>query len=202
MRRFLILAALPLFLAACTAEKTWAPEEQVQAARYRHPGPAKLTLYTMLNNRTNAGGHSGLMISGSQRVMFDPAGTWWHRAAPERNDVHFGFTPVMEHFYVDYHARETYRVVVQELEVSPEVAEAALRLVQENGAVSKAMCSNATSGVLSRVPGLGPMRQTFAPRKLMDQFGALPGVKTHVIYDDDDDENGDLLVSQQIDPVN
>ncbi|WP_372603455.1 hypothetical protein [Actibacterium sp.] len=197
MRRFLLLILVPLFLAACTAEPTWAPDEQVKAAFYHHPGPPTITLFTAVNNRTNKGGHSGLMISGSQRVVFDPAGTWWHRTVPERNDVHYGFTPLMEKFYIDYHARETYRVVVQSVEVSPEVAELALQMVQQNGAVSKAMCANSTSSILRKLPGFTGIGQSYFPNRIMDDFAKLPGATMQVIYDNDSDNNQALLSSQQ-----
>ena len=112
LRAVLALLAL-LTLAACGAEPKWAPEEQVQAARYVHDGPPAITLFTVINNRSNAGAHSGLMINGSERIMFDPAGTWQHPRIPERNDVHYGITPRIVNFYIDYHARETYRVIEQ-----------------------------------------------------------------------------------------
>lgn len=197
MRRFLLCLLFPLVLTACTAESVLAPEEQVRAAAYHADGPPSLTLFTMVNNRSNEGAHSGLMINGSQRVIFDPAGSWWHRTVPERNDVLFGITPQMLKFYIDYHARETYRVVEQTVVVSPEVAEQALRLVQGHGAVSKAMCANATSGVLRQLPGFESIPHSYFPGKIMKAFGKLPGVTTQVTYDDDADNNKAVLTSQQ-----
>ncbi|KAJ56120.1 hypothetical protein ACMU_10210 [Actibacterium mucosum KCTC 23349] len=198
MRRALIIAALPLFLAACGAESVYAPEEQVQAAVYRDAGPASLTLFTMINNRSGSGAHTGLMINGSQRVIFDPAGSWWHRTAPERNDVHFGMTPTMVEFYIDYHARETYRVERQTVQVSPEVAEMALQLVQAYGAVPKAMCANSTSAILRQLPGFENVPQTWFPNKIRDAFAELPGVQTVVIrQDEDSDDNSGILTAQQ-----
>lgn len=198
MRRALIVAALPLFLAACGAESVYAPEEQVQAAVYRDAGPTSLTLFTMINNRSDGGAHTGLMVSGSQRVIFDPAGSWWHSLAPERNDVHFGMTPKMLEFYIDYHARETYRVEMMTVEVSPEVAELALQLVQAEGAVPKAMCANATSSILRQLPGFEQVPQTWFPNKIRDAFGKIPGVETQVIRQDgDSDDNSGILIAQQ-----
>ena len=85
-------------------------------ARYEHVGPTSVTLYTVLSTRSGAGAHAGLLINGSERVLFDPAGTWRHPKLPERNDVHFGITPKMVDFYIDYHARETYDVVEQTID--------------------------------------------------------------------------------------
>lgn len=198
MRRFLLALALPLILAACTAQPTWAPDEAVARAAYRSPQPPSITLYTMISNRSNAGAHSGVMVNASQRVIFDPAGSWWHSTVPERNDVHFGITPLMQEFYVDYHARETYHVVIQTRQVSPEVAERALDLVQQNGAASKAMCGRSVSSVLRQVPGFETVPATFGPKRVMRAFGELDGVTTRKVYDNDPDDHGDLLQQQNI----
>ncbi|MHC0054220.1 hypothetical protein [Actibacterium sp. D379-3] len=197
MRRLLICVLFPCLLAACTAVSVWAPEEAVKAAAYRSDTPPSITLYTMVNNRSNEGAHSGLMINASQRVVFDPAGSWWHRTVPERNDVHYGMTPLMEKFYLDYHARETYRVVEQTILVSPEVAEQALAIVEGYGAVPKALCGRSTSGVLRQLPGFSSIPRTFYPGRIMRAFGALPGVTTRIYYDDDSDNNMAVLSSQQ-----
>lgn len=197
MRKLLLACVLPALLAACGAEPKWAPDDEVAQAVYRHDGPSTITLFTVISNRSNEGAHSGLMINGSQRVMFDPAGTWWHRTIPERNDVHYGITPRVLAYYKDYHTRETYRTVVQTLEVSPEVAEAALREAQAYGAVPKAYCSQSVSTILSRLPGFGGFKTTFFPKKTMRQFAEIPGVTTETLYDDDSDDNKALLAAQQ-----
>jgi hypothetical protein len=195
----LVLGILALLaLAGCGAEPVWAPDDVVAQSRYEHPGPPTVTLFTVLNNRSNEGAHAGLMISGSERVMFDPAGTWHHPALPERNDVHFGVTPKMEAFYVDYHARETFRVLVQTVEVTPEQAELMKQRAKAYGAVPKANCGRAVSSVMRGVPGFESLPQTWYPKTLSEAFAELPGVTSQVLYDDDADKNhGVLLVQQQ-----
>lgn len=197
MRRLLSILCLPALLAACTAEPVWAPDDAVARAAYAHDGPPSITLFTMVNNRSNEGAHSGLMINGSQRVIFDPAGSWWHRTAPERNDLIYGITPTMLRFYVDYHARETYRVVAQSVVVEPEVAEQAIRLAQDYGAVPKASCAIATTRIVQQLPGFEDVKGGLFPARLMRSFAALPGVQEQVYYDDDSDNNSSLLLSQQ-----
>lgn len=195
MRRLWILL-FPLFLAACTAEPIWAPDEAVSRAVYRHDGPPSITLVTMINNRSKEGAHSALLINASQRVIFDPAGSWWHRNAPERNDLHYGMRPILLDFYIDYHARETYHVVMQRKVVSPEVAERALQLAQGYGAVPKARCGSATSAILGQLPGFEGVRQSWYPGRIMKSFEKLPGVETTRYFDDDSDDNGGVLRAQ------
>ena len=102
MRRSLVLLALCAALTACGApEPKWAPDADVAKARYVHSGPKSVTLYTVIHAQNGSGAHSGLMINGSQRIMFDPAGSWALPKLAERNDVHFGITEKMKNFYID-----------------------------------------------------------------------------------------------------
>lgn len=202
MLRLAIAFLAVLSLAACGAQPVWAPEAEVQAARFSPGEPTYITLYTVVSAGSGSGAHSAILVNGSERVIFDPAGTWHHPRLPERNDVHFGMTDKALAFYVDYHARVTYDVIEQKILVSPEVAEHVLRLVKDYGAVPKAMCTNATSSILRATPGFESMPATWYPKKLSDAFGKLPGVTTRLITDDDDDSNhGVLLVQANGDPL-
>lgn len=199
MLRLLIALCLPLVLTAC-AEPVWAPDDAVARARYVSDEPPSITLFTVVRKLGGEGAHSGLMINASQRVMFDPAGTWYHPTVPERNDLHFGITPRMKQFYIDYHARETFDVYEQTVLVSPEVAEIALRRAQANGAVGKALCGNSVSAILRDVPGFEHIGQRFFPKRIMRDFAELPGVVTVKHSDGDADDNQALLAQQTAAP--
>ncbi len=194
MRVILAILALAV-LVSCSesAEPVWAPDAEVQRYRYNHNGPPSLTLYTVISTRSGSGGHTSLMVNGSERVLFDPAGTFKMPSAPERNDVIHGVTPRVELVYIDYHARETFDVVRQEIVVPPEVAEMALREVKSYGAVPKARCSVAVSRILSDLPGFDGFNVGYFPKNTMDEFarfGAGPG---RTISDDDADDNHGVL---------
>ena len=196
MRRLLLVLAAALSLAGCAAQSEYAPDAAVAAAAYVDPGPPSITLFTVTSTRNGAGAHSGLLINASQRVMFDPAGTWQHPSVPERNDVHFGMTPKMVNFYIDYHARETYDVVEQTIVVTPEVAAIAMQRALAYGAVPKSQCAAATSSILRGVPGFESLPSTWFPKRLMLAFGKLPGVTARKISDDDADKNHGVLLVQ------
>lgn len=193
MRLLSIALVALLALAGCGPEPKWADDASVSRASYKAPGNPSITLYTMVSNDTGAGGHTGLMISGSERVLYDPAGSWRHPNAPERNDTHHGFTPWMESFYLDYHARSTYHVVIQTIDVPLEVANAAIASARQTGAAPKAYCARNTSTTLSRLPGFGNLGVTWYPIKLMEKFATLPGVRTRKVYDDDPAYNRVML---------
>lgn len=186
MRRLLCLCVALLMVAGCASQQPFADSETIAAVSYRSPEPASLTLYTMVNNRTGKGGHSALLINASEQVIFDPAGSFYADIVPERNDVLFGITPAVEKAYRSAHARTTYHVVSQTIEVTPEQAEIAYHLALNNGAVPGAYCANATSNLLRRVPGLENIDVTFYPTRLQRQFETLPGVQTEEYYENDD----------------
>lgn len=196
LRRFMLWLCLPAILAACgAAEPKWAPDADVARAHYVHSGPPTITLFTVINNNTGGGAHSALMVNASERVIFDPAGTFYHPHLPERNDVHFGMSPPAVDFYIDYHARVTYHVVEQTIAVSPAVAALALQQVQAYGAVPKAQCSNSVTTILARLPGFENMIQTPFPKRSMEAFAHYPGVITQKHYDNSPDDNSGTITA-------
>ncbi|MGD9864288.1 MAG: hypothetical protein AB7S99_13850 [Pseudodonghicola sp.] len=206
MFRVLCLCAAVLAVAGCATNRSQPNSDSatIAAATYRDPGPNTLTLYTMVNNRTGAGGHSSLMINASERVIFDPAGSFYADIVPERNDVLFGITPAVERAYRSSHARSTHHVVVQTVEVTPEQAQTAYQLALNAGPVPGAYCANATSNLLKKVPGFEGISPTFYPTKLQAQFDRLPGVRTEELYENDSPNlqealarNNAQLVAQQ-----
>ena len=193
VRMAALFAGLAL-LVGC-AESTWAPEAEVSRALYSPVGlPATITLFTVQSTRSGNGAHSGLMVNGAHRAMFDPAGTFYHPAAPERNDVHFGITDNIVKVYIDYHARETFDVVVQEVEVSQAVADRALAAMQAYGAVPNAQCTLAVSRVLASLPGFEAIDTVWFPNRLSEDFARLPGATYRRITDDDADANHGVLL--------
>lgn len=202
IRLFRVFAGLAMLaLAACGGGvgdmRPDASLEAISRAAYVHDGPPALTLYTMINNRSGAGAHTSLMINGSQRVIFDPAGTVRLSEVPERDDVLYGITPGVEDFYARAHARETYHVVIQRIEVSPAVAERALQLALRAGPVASAQCTLSTSGLLRQLPGFESIGSTWYPKNLMEQFGQLPGVTTTRLFENDDDDKAVAIAAYQ-----
>lgn len=179
-------------LTACgAAEPKWAPDAEVARSHYMHGAPYQLTLFTVIHNRGGYGGHSALMVNApAERVIFDPAGTFYHPHLPERNDVHFGMSDPAVQFYMDYHARHSWHVVRQDISVSPEVATLALAKVQAYGAVAKTQCAVSVSSILSNIPGFEATPHSLSPKRLMKWFATLPGVEESKFYDDSPDENG------------
>jgi len=142
----------------------------------------------MKNNGSGNGAHSGLMVNASQRVLWDPAGTFKADSLPERNDVIYGVTPYVEELYASFHARTTYYVIGQKILVPQSTAEQALQAVQAYGAVPKANCTRATSSILQRLPGFENIGRTYFPNNLFDDFAELPDVITTEYRENDADD--------------
>ncbi|MFV2001446.1 MAG: hypothetical protein ACC619_00520 [Paracoccaceae bacterium] len=187
-------------LAGCLgpAEPKWASDADVARATYVDDGPPTITLFTVINNKTGFGGHAGLMISGSQRILFDPAGTWYHPQLPERNDVHFGMSDAVVDYYVDYHSRVTWRTVIQEVVVTPEIAELVMQRAMDYGAAAKGYCARSITAILEGVPGFESINRTWWPTRLSAEFAKLPGATMDVVYDNDADDNSGIILAPPI----
>lgn len=187
--RILFLIISGVILAGCGGKSVWAPDDVVAQRRYVSNEPPYLMLKTMINTRTGSGGHSALVINGSELIMYDPAGRWFHSWAPERNDVLFGMEPALMRQYDSFHARNTHHVVTQKIFVTPEVAAKAMRLALAAGPSVDAQCAKNTSFMLRQLPGFEHIRQTWFPAKLMKDFENLPGVQTTKYFEDDVGKN-------------
>ncbi len=182
-------------LTACSIRnpvETNSSDAEVAQARYVHSGPPRLTLYTMISNSTGAGAHTSLMINGSQRVAFDPAGSFRTGGIVAKNDVVYGMSPYLVDQYTRYHARETYHVVLQSIDVSPQVAEMALRKAQSTGPVLEAQCAYTTSSIIASLPGFEGAPVTYSPLKLSEYF-AKKGASYDRLFEQDGDDNSRVL---------
>lgn len=189
----IVLATAAAALTACTVPNSGgASLDEVSRAAYSHDGPPSITLYTMLSNRNGAGAHTSILVNGSQRVAFDPAGSFRHEQIVSRNDTVFGMTPYMVDQYTRFHARETYHVVIQTIEVSPEVAEQALQMVANHPAVMQSHCAMATSQLLAKLPGFEDVRPSYYPKRLMETFAAKGATFERLYEYDEDDKTGVL----------
>ncbi len=196
MNRFLrIFSAILMMssLAACAVNKDNASDEEIRSVAYSGGGQPKLTLYTMVSNDTGSGAHTSLLVNGSQTVAWDPAGSFRGNGVVARGDVVYGMSPKMVDYYTRYHARETYHVIIQELNVSPEVAEQALRTVTGYGAVPQSQCALSTSAILRTLPGFEGISSTYYPKKLYEQFAKYNPTRKELWEYDADDKSKVLL---------
>lgn len=204
MRRFLLALMGLVSLGACalTAEPRWASDEAVAKAHYTAPGPSYITIFTSLSNETNSGEHTGLLINGSERVLFDPAGTWSRDDFPERNDVIYGMTPPMLASYRKFHVREKYRLVEQTILVPTELADRVAAAAESYGAVPKAQCALSISRILHGIPEFSAIHPMLLPKRLSDQIKAkLPQASYREIRITDPDWQGGYLANSTIEPV-
>ncbi len=119
-------------------------------------------------------------------MIFDPAGTIKHDVFIEQDDVLYGAAPSVLEFYTRAHARKTHHVVIQDLDVSPEIAERALQLVRANGPVTSAFCASASSAILRQIPGFEGCGQTMFSNRLAADFAKIRGVREQKLYEYDD----------------
>ena len=178
LRTWFALTALVL-LSACSAKSVWAPDDHVQKVQYADPGPAYVTLFTGYHIKNGRGSHSGLMVSGSERVLFDPAGNFENDVIAERDDVLFGMNPALVDAFIDFHTQPKYNATAQTIYVPDDVANNLIARIKAHGPVPSAMCARSISKVLKETPGFESLAGTWYPEKLAAQYAELPNVITH-----------------------
>jgi len=65
------------------------------------------------------------------------------------------------------------------------VAEQAFALVRARGPVGSTQCTLSTSAILGQLPGFESIKSQLFPKKLMEDFAKLPGVKEGSLFEDD-----------------
>ena len=163
------------------------------SAAYHYADPASLSLVTMVNNGSDTGAHTSRMINASQRVIFDPTGTVRHARLPEKGDVLFGVTLAIEISMCVPIRAKPITVVIQMLEVPPDVAELALHKALAQGAVYAAQCSLRTSQLLASLFGFDHLPVIWFPNRLKDAFGRFEGVIEVTLHEYDEADKAKAL---------
>lgn len=182
-----LIAAVGLSMLAACAVEVGASNTEISAVRHVSKERPYVAVVSMVNRGNNRAAHTALIINASQRVIYDPAGTFFYEDLAERGDIHYGATDVMVSYYERYHARLTYYVHVQTIPVTAQVAEAVLRRAQAQGPSPKMFCTVHTTAVLNDVPGFpgAPFRTSFFPETLRAQVAELPGVIDRYRFEED-----------------
>lgn len=183
-RLFLALAAVAA-LSGCIRNPDFQPPAQMAALAVPNRGPNEVVLYTVVNRRTGAGAHTALGVNASERVLFDPAGSFKAEGVTRSGDVLYGYTPPVEKAFSSAHARTQYLVNKVTIPVSPEVAQMALQRVKTNGPVGAAHCAQSTSTILAGLPGFQSIKPTYYPVDLQNQFKAISGATATQIVEND-----------------
>ncbi|MFT3974302.1 MAG: hypothetical protein QM699_12880 [Amaricoccus sp.] len=188
MRRAIIALAAVSALAGCEVYKPATPEA-IEAARYVSPEPPSVTLMSMVNESSGRSEHAGLLINGSQQVLFDPAGTFTHPDLPRAGDIHYGMTPRYVDYYERYHARFGYFVEADKVPITRAQADQLIANAQAEGQQMKMMCSLATADVLRPVAPFEGVTKSVFPEALRKDFERMPGVGTTFVYENDIGQN-------------
>ena len=188
MLRVLLALMAAASLAGCEVYRPASPDD-IAGARYVSPEPPSVTLISMVNKSSGRSAHVGLLINGSEQVLYDPAGTFTHPELPRRGDVHYGMTPRYVDYYERYHARFDYFVEAQKLPVSRAEAEQILADAKAHGQSMKMTCAIDIADVLKPVPQFQDVPVSFFPEALRENFAARPGVQTRYVTESDVGKN-------------
>jgi hypothetical protein len=188
MRLLPTALAAVLALSGCEFYTPATPDE-IARARHVSDEPPSITLMSMVNARSGKSAHVGLLINGSEQVLFDPAGTFTHPDLPRKGDVHYGMTPRFVDYYERYHARFDYYVEAQKVPVTRGEADRILADAEAHGKSMKMTCALAMAEILHPVPRFADAPVDVYPEALRAWFAGLPGVEDHYVTESDVGKN-------------
>jgi hypothetical protein len=188
MRSALIALLAVLALAGCEFYTPASPDA-IARARYVSADPPSVTLMSMVNTASGKSAHVGLLVNGSQQILYDPAGTFTHPDLPRKGDIHYGMTPRFVDYYERYHARFDYYVEAQKLPVSRAAADQIIANAEAHGQSMKMTCALDVAGVLKPLPEFSDVPVSFFPEALRENFAKRPGVEDHYVYESDVGKN-------------
>jgi hypothetical protein len=188
MPRALLALLAATALAGCEVYRP-AGYDEIAQARYVSAGPPSVTLVSMVNKSSGRAAHVGLLINGSEQVLYDPAGTFTHPDLPRRGDIHYGMTPRFVDYYERYHARFDYYVEAQKVPVSRAAADQLIANAQAQGKSMKMTCALEVADVLQPVPPFRDVPRSWFPEALRADFASMAGVEDRYIYESDIGKN-------------
>lgn len=188
MRLALLALVAATMLAGCEVYRP-ADFDEIARARYVSPEPPSVTLMSMVSKGSGRSAHVGLLISGSEQVLYDPAGTFTHPDLPRRGDVHYGMTPRYVDYYERYHARFDYFVEAQKVPVTLAQADQMIANAKAQGQGMKMTCALDAAEVLKPVRTFQDVPMSLFPEALRANFAARPGVETSYVYESDVGKN-------------
>jgi hypothetical protein len=188
LRSAILALVAALLLAGCEIYEPASPEE-ISRASYVSSEPPSVTLVSMVNTRSGRSAHSALLINGSERVLYDPAGTFTHPDLPRRGDIHYGITPRFLDYYERYHARHSHFVHSQTVYVSRATADQVLANAKAIGPTPKMLCNTSVAAALRPVSPFTEVRVSISPEASRRDFARIPGVEDSYVREDDIGQN-------------
>ncbi len=195
-RRNFVLVSLAAGVAGCGRPSyRRATAEEVSRSFYSHDGPIELSLLSAVATLGNSSEHSALLINGSQRVIYDPAGTYdpakepsWY-VHPRKYDIHYGVNDLALRQYIVSHARIGYFVEQLSRRITLEQADRAIELCEERGETNFSLCAVSCSWVLQRLDGFETVKTSLFPQKIREDFMNLSDVSRTRYYQQDSEKN-------------
>ena len=188
MRLLPTALAAVLALSGCEFYTPATPDE-IARARYVSDEPPSITLMSMVNARSGKSAHVGLLINGSEQVLFDPAGTFTHPDLPRKGDVHYGMTPRFVDYYERYHARFDYYVEAQKVPVTRGRGRPDPRRRRGARQVDEDDLRPRHGRDPAPVPRFADAPVDVYPEALRAYFAGLPGVEDHYVTESDVGKN-------------
>jgi len=145
------------------------------------PGPTPmLTLLTVRAEVPDTGNHSAMMVTGAERVIFDPAGSFGGTGVAVHDDIISDVSEPALDLLLAFQTPDGFVVVRHDLPVTPKVPSLALTQFAQRPATTSGGCAYGIAEVLGGLPGFPGFDGLMMPDRVIVRFAALPGVRETV----------------------
>jgi len=190
-RRVVLARALPALTAltaACVTRDTAhldpsAPGNDSGSGSGSDPGPGPTPMLTLLEVRAGVpytGSHSAPMVTGAERVIFDPAGSFGGSGVAVHDNIIRDVSEPALDLLMAFQTPDGFAVVRHDLPVTPEVPSLALTQFAQRPATTPGGCACTVAKVLGGLPGFPGFDGLMMPDRFFVRFAALLGVRETV----------------------
>jgi hypothetical protein len=179
-----------LLLAGCggldpSADADLLQELRAETSYFPDNAPPSATLLLSEHKGGSGAVHAALVITGSERVIYDPSGSFTHPDTRRLGDVVYGASdPVVEMFAL-HNADKDHDAMMRRIPLSAEEAEQMLARARSRGGAMPGYCAKSVADVMRAAPRFAAMRDTFWPSNVLEDFVQFGPVETRVVSDTD-----------------
>ncbi len=147
--------------------------------------PPSTTLVLAEHKGGSGAVHAALIVTGSERLIYDPSGSFTHPDTRRYGDVVYGASDDIVELFALHNADKNHDAVMRTIALQPEEAETMLDAARTHGGAMPGFCAKSVASVLRSVPRFASMRDTFWPSNVQQDFESIAPVAIRSVTDTD-----------------
>ncbi len=147
--------------------------------------PPSTTLVLAEHKGGSGAVHAALIVTGSERLIYDPSGSFTHPDTRRYGDVVYGASDEIVELFALHNADRNHDAVMRTIALESDEAEILLNSARTHGGAMPGFCAKSVASVLRSVPRFASMRDTFWPSNVQQDFENVSPVEIRSVSDTD-----------------